>query len=80
MTDKSGEREPRKELPCSQHHGGVTVTFYRDPNTGDILVSFRIPESAEIWSRNTHEFMAWCHRQMMEIADQAVGEASRGTR
>jgi hypothetical protein len=59
-----------------EDNSGITVEFFRyfDATTlGGTAVVFRIPDSAQILSRDPVEFMRWCYEQMMTIGRQARG-------
>lgn len=67
---------PMEPLALPIDESGITVHFYRycsDPLMSGTAVVFKIPDSAQILSRDPEEFMDWCHRQMMHIAAQAKG-------
>jgi len=56
-------------------NSGIVVEFHRYimPNSGlgGTAVIFKIPDSAQILSRDPAEFMKWCYEQMMTIGEQA---------
>jgi hypothetical protein len=52
---------------------GITVSFHRSAIDLATFVTFRIPDAAQILSRDPEEFMRWCFQEMMKIASQARG-------
>jgi hypothetical protein len=59
----------------------ITVDFYRyidDKGVlGGTVVAFRIPDSAQILSRDPEEFMRWCYEQMISIGKDAKNPMRR---
>jgi hypothetical protein len=58
-------------VPMSEiDDSGMTVEFFRTLDRKTKVI-FTIPDSAQVLSRNPHEFMQWCYNEMMNIVRQA---------